>query len=69
MKKNIENYYYPYKSDVLVGINDSIVLEIECKAYTENAMMKRILVDCILIKKNISRTKFLLITIRKSIGW
>ncbi len=36
--------------DKQVSIDDKFVIAIECKAYTENAMIKRILVDFSLLK-------------------
>lgn len=47
---NIDNYYYRIKSDIHVLIDNKLVMGIECKAYTENAMLKRILVDFTLLR-------------------
>ena len=68
IEENIEKYYYPYKPDVLVEINNIKVLEIECKAYTENAMMKRIIADCELIKKIHPNLKFCLLQLESQLG-
>lgn len=51
IKAHIEQYFYGYKTDVHVNVDEKFVLGIECKAYTENAMLKRILVDFSLIKQ------------------
>lgn len=48
---NIKKCYYLQKTDIHVYIDGRFVMAIECKAYTENAMMKRILVDFTLLKK------------------
>jgi len=48
--KNIKDYYYRLGSDIHVTIDNKMVMGIECKAYTENAMIKRILVDFTLLK-------------------
>jgi len=48
--KNISDYYYGLKTDVHVSIDNNMVMGIECKAYTENAMLKRIMVDFTLLK-------------------
>lgn len=48
--KNIEDYYYVLRTDIHVSIDNKMVMGIECKAYTENAMLKRILVDFTLLK-------------------
>lgn len=66
--KNLKKYIYPYKSDVLVSIDNKPVFEIECKAYTENAMMKRILVDCTLLKRIYPKMKFALLQLESQLG-
>lgn len=43
-------FHYTAKSDVHVRIDGKFSVGIECKAYTENAMLKRILVDFTLLK-------------------
>lgn len=48
--QNISSYYYNLSVDKQVFIDKKFVLGIECKAYTENAMLKRILVDFSLLK-------------------
>ena len=68
IKKNLKNYIYPYKSDVLVAIDDKPVFEIECKAYTENAMFKRILVDCTLLKTIYPYLNFALLQLESQLG-
>jgi hypothetical protein len=47
---NIKRYCYGLSVDKHVFIDGRFVLGIECKAYTENAMIKRILVDFHLLK-------------------
>lgn len=59
--KNIHNYYYPLSVDLHVWIDGNFVLGMECKAYTENAMLKRVLLDFTLLKQvyiNISTVLF-----------
>ena len=34
IKRNLKNYVYPYKSDVLVAIDGKYIFEIECKTFT-----------------------------------
>ena len=45
IKQNIKDYIYKLSVDKHIFINKKFVIGIECKAYTENAMLKRILVD------------------------
>lgn len=49
--KNIEKYYYKLSVDKHVFYKNELIVGIECKSYTENAMLKRILVDFSLLKK------------------
>jgi len=50
IKDNFNDFVFNAKVDVHVFIEDKFALGIECKAYTENAMLKRILVDFTLLK-------------------
>jgi hypothetical protein len=50
LEKNQEQYKYGLSVDKHVFIDNRFVLGIESKAYTENAMIKRILVDFYLLK-------------------
>jgi hypothetical protein len=47
---NIDEYYYGLSVDKHIFIDGYFISGIECKAYTENAMVKRILVDFHLLK-------------------
>jgi hypothetical protein len=48
--ENKNDYFYGLSVDKQVFIENKFVMGIECKAYTENAMIKRILVDFHLLK-------------------
>lgn len=50
IKDNYNNFIFKAQVDVHVFIKNEFALGIECKAYTENAMLKRILVDFTLLK-------------------
>lgn len=50
IKKHKKDYYYGLSVDKHVFIDNNFVMGIECKAYTENAMIKRILVDFHMLK-------------------
>ncbi len=49
---SLDSYVYRVGVDKHVHIDGAFVLGIECKAYTENAMLKRILCDFYLLKKH-----------------
>ncbi len=55
LKKYIEGkkdkYFYGIKVDTHVRIDGRFIMGIECKSYTENAMLKRIMVDFTFLKK------------------
>jgi len=55
IQKNINKFYYGIRSDIHVFIDETFVIAVECKAYTENAMLKRILVDFTLLKKSVKK--------------
>lgn len=65
---NVKKCSYRQKSDLHVYIDDKFVMAVECKAYTENAMMKRILVDFTLLKKVYPNLKFLLVQLESQLG-
>lgn len=48
--EHLADYYYGLSVDKHIFIDDEFVMGIECKAYAENAMLKRILVDFHLLK-------------------
>lgn len=48
--RNKNDYCYKLSVDKHIFINKKFVIGIECKAYTENAMLKRVLIDFHLLK-------------------
>jgi len=50
INEHINEYYYGLSVDKHIFIDNNFVMAIECKAYTENAMIKRILTDFHLLK-------------------
>lgn len=68
IEKNINNFYYPYKPDIAISIDGTIVMVMECKSYTENAMLKRVLVDFTLLKSLYPNIKFILLQLESQLG-
>lgn len=68
IKKNIGDFYYTLKTDVHVYIDGKFKVAIECKAYTENAMMKRILVDFTLFKQLYPNLSCVLLQLESQLG-
>lgn len=65
---NANEMFYEIKPDVQVYIDNEFKVYVECKAYTEVAMLKRILVDCTLVKHIYPDVKFLLFQLESQLG-
>ena len=65
---NIERYHYGLSVDKHVFIDGKMILGIECKAYTENAMIKRILVDFHLLKTKVPNLICYLFQLESQLG-
>jgi hypothetical protein len=68
IKRNIRDYMYKLAPDWVVLIDNKPAVAIECKAYTENAMLKRILVDCTLLKQLYQNMNFVLFQLESQLG-
>lgn len=53
IRNHLNEYFYGLSVDRQIFIDGNFISGIECKAYTENAMLKRILVDFMLLKTQI----------------
>lgn len=65
---NLDNYFYTLKTDVHCNIDGELAIGVECKAYTENAMIKRILVDFTLMKHAWPNLNCFLIQLESQLG-
>jgi hypothetical protein len=65
---NIPRYYYGLSVDKHIFIDGRMILGIECKAYTENAMLKRILVDFHLLKTKVPNLLCYLFQLESQLG-
>jgi len=68
IKENIDDYYYKLSVDKQVYIDDTLVMGIECKAYAENAMLKRIMVDFDLLRTVHTDVSCYLLQIESQLG-
>jgi hypothetical protein len=68
IEKHIKDFYYTLRTDVHVYIDGKFKIAIECKAYTENAMLKRILVDFTLFKHIFPDLSFVLFQLESQLG-
>jgi len=65
---NLSRYYYGLSVDKHVFVDGEFVVGVECKAYTENAMIKRIMVDFWLLKKKYPNLKCYLFQLESQLG-
>lgn len=65
---NLPRFYYGLSVDKHVFLDRRFVIGIECKAYTENAMIKRILVDFYLLKTKFPALKCYLFQLESQLG-
>jgi len=68
IRKNIRNYMYKFKTDVHINIDGKLVAGVECKAYTENAMLKRIAVDAMFLKQAHKNAHNILFQLESQLG-
>ena len=66
--QNIDEYIFRLEIDKLVEIDNRPVLAIECKAYTENTMLRRALRDFELVLKLYPKLHFCLFQLENSLG-
>ena len=65
---HIDDYKIRHGTDIHVYIDGNFVLSVECKAYAENAMMKRILFDARLLRERFPRLRFVLVQLESQLG-
>ncbi len=68
IKKNFEKYKYNLKIDVPAFHNNDLIIAIECKAFAENAMLKRILFDAEIVRMNYPNIKSVLFQLENQMG-
>ncbi len=65
---HIGEYKIKHGADIHVYANGEFILSVECKAYTENAMLKRILFDAYLLKTRFPNLRFALVQLESMLG-
>ncbi len=68
LKKYGKDQFYKFGTDVHVLIDNKLVLPIECKAYTENAMIKRIIFDANLAFEYMKIELYILLQLESQLG-
>ena len=68
IESRIDEYRYGLGCDVQVHVRGAFFLAIECKSFTENAMLKRILIDCSMLKSLFPDLRFALVQLESMLG-
>ena len=68
IEENLDKYKYKLNIDVPVFHNNSLFVAIECKAYAENAMLKRVLFDAEIVRRNYPKIKNILFQLESQMG-
>ena len=68
IKENLDKYKYNLFIDVPVFYNNNLFAAIECKAYAENAMLKRVLFDAEIVRSNYPNIKNVLFQLESQMG-
>ena len=67
VQANAKNYYVNHGLDVHVFVNGKLILAVECKSFTENAMLKRIIFDSYLLKTRFPDLRFALVQLESQL--
>jgi hypothetical protein len=65
---NLEKCYHELKTDTNLSIDGQFVLDVECKSYTENTMLKKIVQDCIFIRNAYPKTSVCVLQLENALG-
>ena len=68
IRQRLDNYFYEAQVDIHTFVDGRFVLGIECKSYTENAMLKRVLYDFSLLKSIHPDLKCCLLQMESQLG-
>ena len=68
MLANLGEYKIKHGTDIHVYIDRVFVLSVECKAYAENAMLKKILFDAFLLGTLFPKLRFALVQMESQLG-
>lgn len=68
IKSKKDSIFYNFGTDVHVYIDKELVLAIECKSYTENAMFKRLIYDRKLLNEKYPDATYVLLQLESALG-
>jgi hypothetical protein len=68
IRANLDSYKYKVSVDKHILIDGKFKIGIECKAFSENAMIKRILIDFHLLKTKFPKLKCILLQLESQLG-
>ena len=67
ISEHLSKYKVRHGTDIHVYVNREFVLSVECKVYTENAMLKRVLFDAYLLQTKFQQLKFALVQLESQL--
>lgn len=65
---NLDDYICSLETDVHLNIDKKFIINVECKTYTESAMLKRILCDSMLVKSVYPNVSCALVQLENALG-
>ena len=68
IRENLGEFKIHHGADIHAYARRKFIVSVECKAYAENAMLKRILVDAHLLKTRFPRLRFALLQLESQLG-
>ena len=68
MLSHLGDYKVKHGADIHVYVDGDFVLSAECKAFTENAMLKRVLFDAYLLKTKFPHLRFVLVQLESQLS-
>ena len=68
VEQNLSGYFYRIELDKGIEVDNELVISIECKSYTENAMLKRVLKDAELALTVNPKLLFCLFQLENALG-
>lgn len=68
LEKNKKTQTYRFGTDVQVRVDGKFAIAVECKSYSENAMMKRIIFDANLMAEVYAIDKYYLVQLESQLG-
>lgn len=66
--ENVDKFYYRPEIDLAVSYDDNLILAIEAKSYTETTMLKKFVLESLILREAFPEIKFVLMQLENSLG-